>query len=424
MEVGTQMKTRMAQNMTFGIGIAAAAIVVLAGCQGQGQYTKQFREQQTMKMAGLKAATGWDMAHQQYLSGDLKKSLKTIDESIELSSRVARSHTLRGRILLEQGNLESALKSFDTAVEIDPEFVDAHYFRGIVLERFTRFEQAMACYKTAGELDETNPQYAVAWAEMLIQLDRFDEALNLLESKRDSFENNAGIRQTLGHISMMQGDTYSAMEHFREATLLAPDDDGLVEDLARANMSAGQYAEADQLLRRLIDTQSDTQRRDLLHLRAQCLSGMDQLVPARLMLIQLTKDEAGQNDAPAWYALGRVCLGLNDHKSVRDAANRLISISPTSHHGYLLMALFQQQRGDLDRAVKTLDRAAQLTMNDPEPLLVQAVLFERLDKHDLALQAAEQALEIDPESQEALALVTALNSGSDVLRLTEVPVND
>lgn len=417
------MQTRSMTGRALRWTLAAASIAVLAGCQGHGQYTQKFRETQAQKMAGLKAATSWDMAHQQYLSGDLKKALKTIDESIQLSPEVARSHTLRGRILLEQGNLESALQEFDRAIELDPEFVDGHYFRGIVLERFTRFDQALEEYRTSASLDETNPQYAVAWAEMLIELDRLDEAWSTLESHRARFEHNAGVRQTLGHIAMMRGDTPGAIDHFREATLLAPDDDGLTEDLARAEMAAGEYAQADQLLRRVLERSGDTTRRDLVHLRAQCLAATNQLVAARELLTKLTTDDVGPSDAPAWYALGRVCLQLNDRKTVRDAANRLIAIAPTTHHGYLLMALFQEKLGDTQKAITTLDRAVQLATNDPEPALVQAVLLDRVGRHDDAVLAAQHALAIDPTSQEALVLATELANGNTAFRLTEVPVD-
>lgn len=419
MQTRSMTTLRTLRNTCAALGLAA-----LAGCQGHGQYTQKFRDTQAQKMAGLKAATSWDMAHQQYLAGDLKKALKTVEESILLSPEVAKSHTLRGRILLEQGSLESALLSFETAIELNPDFVDGHYFRGIVLERFTRFDQALEEYRVSASLDETNPQYVVAWAEMLIELDRLDEAWSMLEEHRARFEHNAGVRQTLGHIAMMRGDTLGAIEHFREATLLAPDDDGLTEDLARAQMSAGEYAQADQLLRRILDGPEGETRRDLKHLRAQCLAAMDQLVGARELLVQLTTDESGASDAPAWYALGRVCLQLNDRKTVRDAANRLVAISPTTHHGHLLMALFQEKLGDTQKAIQTLDRAVQLSQHDPEPALVQAVLLERVGRHEDAVLAAQHALSIDPTSQEAMVLATELASGSGALRLTEVPVDE
>ena len=421
------MKKRITTRRALGFLVVVQAGLAAAGCQGHGKYTETFRQEQSRKMAAMKAMTSWDMAHQQYLAGDLKKALKTVNEALELAPQVAKSHTLRGRILIEQGALESAQAAFDTAIELDPDFVDAHYFRGIVLERFTRFEQAIEAYSIAASLDGSNPQYVVAWAEMLIQLDRLGEAWSLLEEKRADFENNAGIRQTMGHIALMQQDLISAIDHFKEASLLAPDDEGLIEDLARAYVASGEYAQADHLLRRIIDNwepadEGSTPRRDLLHLRAQCLGAMDQLVAAREILLDLTSDDMGSTDAPAWYALGRVGLELNDRQSVRDAANKLLAISPATYHGHLLMALFQRERGDIDRALRTIDRAVSLATDDPEPALVQAVLLAEVGRHDAAQAAAAQAVEIDPDSIEARSLLAALAHGN--FRLTEAPIDD
>ena len=46
-----------------------------------------------------------------------------------------------------------------------------------------------------------------------------------------NFPSSAGVRQTLGHIAMMKNDVKRAAELFNEARLLAPDDNGILEDL-------------------------------------------------------------------------------------------------------------------------------------------------------------------------------------------------
>lgn len=80
---------------------------------------------------------------------------------------------------------------------------------------------------------------------MMIDLGRSDEAETYLTERGGSFENNAGVRQTLGHLAMMRSDSTKAVALFNEARLLAPDDNAILEDLARAQVAATQFADAE-----------------------------------------------------------------------------------------------------------------------------------------------------------------------------------
>src|SRR6185503_14905501 len=129
-----------------------------------------------------------------------------------------------------------------------------------------------------GQLEPSNPQYLIAQAEMLVQIDRLDEAQKVLEERRAAFEFNAAVRQTLGNIQTMRGDAKAAAQCYNEALLLAPDDLGIVEDLMHAQAACGQFAEAEFNLRRLMQADQNKNRRDLRHLQARCLIAVDRPV--------------------------------------------------------------------------------------------------------------------------------------------------
>lgn len=347
------------------IGGQVAALVLcaglgLAGCSGHGQYTQAHKDQATLRVAQMKSATEWDMAHQQFLAGDLKKALASVDRSISLNDEVAKSHVLRARILVEMGALEPALASVDKALELDPKSTDGFYFRGIIFERFGQNEEALACFKQAAETDQTSPQYPLASAEMLIELGRLDEAEQLLLGGATRFQHNAGVRQTLGHIAMMRHDYTRAVELFTEACRLAAEDPGLQEDLARAQISAGRFAEAETTLSWVISQDKQNRRRDLVQLRARCLIELDRPVEARDLLLKLTSDDRGVNDPALWKDLGTVSVMLADRIQLRRCAQRLMSIAPHSADGYVLMAMWHRQVGDLNAALAIVRRARSL----------------------------------------------------------------
>lgn len=369
--------------------LLAALCAAVGGCAGHGNYTKAHKEQAELRVAQMKSATEWDMAHQQFMAGDLKKALASVDRSITLNGQVAKSHVLRGRILIETGALEMALPAFERALEIDPTNTDAHYYKGIVFERFGEGERALACYTRAAELDPTNAQYPLAAAEALIDLERLDEARKLLEGGTRRFEHNAGIRQTLGHIAMMQHRYDDACRTFEDACRLAPDDPALREDLARAQIAAKRFAQAESTLGVVLAQDPQGRRRDLVRLRARCLMELDRPVEARDILLSLTSDPRGANDPELWTDLGTVSVVLSDRVHLRRAAQRLISIAPRSAEGHVLMAMLHRLNGDPHAALAAVRRAKEFP--SASSLTLEGVLCKQLGRHEEAAKAFAMA---------------------------------
>lgn len=342
------------------LGAAVAAALLGAGCGSHGKYTEQHISAAKEKMQAMKSATEWEMARQAFLAGDLEKAKKGVDRSIALNPNVAKSHVLRGRVMMEMGDLEQAANSLLTARTIDPSYVEGAYYLGICYERFTQKDKALEAYKQAAELDQAAPQYAIAAAEMMIDLDQVDEAQEYLETRRATFEHNAGVRQALGHIALIKGDKARAVMLFGEARLLAPDDQAILEDLARAQVEVGQFADAENNLAKLLSSPDYKARRDLLLTRARCLVQVERPMEAREILLGLTGDQSGSADIEAWIELGNVAYLLKDLQRVRLASTRAVAIAPTRAEGYLLRALYQRRTGDFAGARGNLDKAVQL----------------------------------------------------------------
>lgn len=389
--------------------VTAAALV--SGC-GQGKYTGAHKSTAEEKLSLIKSGTEWNMAHQQFMAGDLDKALKSVDQSIALNDRVPKSHVLRGRILIEKGRLEEARASLLEAEKLDPTNAEAQYYLGIVHERFNQGGEALARYNKAAANDPTNPQYVVAAAEMLMHMDRLDDAERLLTERRADFQYNAALCQTLGHIKMIRKDHQAAVRLFDEARLLAPDDNSVVEDLARAQFACGRFAEAEFHLGRLLQASKNQPRRDLMHLRAQCLVRLDRPVEARAILQELTSGAEGAGDLRAWIMLGNVAATLNDTARLRTAAARVIALAPDSYEGHFLKALHLRRQGDNKSALVSADKAAQLSQKDPGPHILRALIQQDLGNYDGARGSLATALRIDPQNASATQLLDAINRKS------------
>lgn len=390
----------------FVLVLGLAVLATFAGCGQQGKHNAEFAEQATKRMNNLKSGTQWSLAQQQFLAGDFTKSLRTVESSIALNPEVPKAHVLRGRVLMEMGRLEPARESFleaerlATIAQNTGENALAQYYLGVIHERFNEPQKAHDRYTKALELDPTNAQPLVAAGEMLIQLDRLDEAEALLDSSRQTFEYNSAIRQSLGQIAMLRGQPEKAAELFNQAAILAPGETVIAEDLVRAQMACGKFGEAEMNLRRMVEAaerKKDEPRRDLLHQRAQCLMAMNRQIEARDVLLKLTGDTEGSADVTAWLELCEVSAALNDLGRLRAASSRVVSLAPERAEGYLFRAVWSQRTGKTSAALADLN-AALSHAESAEAYALKGMLLKDMGRIDESAVALGRAAALQPEN--------------------------
>jgi len=377
-----------------------AASLALTGC-GHGKYTTEHTNAAKAKMNMLKSATEYQMAYQAFMAGDLEKASGHVDYSITLNETVVKSHVLKGRIMMELGNLEKAAACFKQAETLDAKSVEAAYYQGVLAERVARKQEALEHYLAAADLDGSNAQYCIAASEMMIDLGKSDEAESYLRDRLDRFINNAGVKQVLGNIAMLKGDTVKAQQLFGEARLLDPDNVAVVENLVRAQIANGATADAEVNLSKLLAMKQTKDRRDLLHMRAKCLVQLDRFIEARDLYLSLTKDRDGAADVEAWKGLGEVAFIIKDTQRVKTCAARLIAISPTSPDGWVLRGIMNRRAGDLQAARMNLEQALHLH-RDADTLAMLGMVQRDLGMTEQASRSFAEAIRLDPSSKRTL----------------------
>lgn len=358
---------------------ALLALTLLPAC-GHGKFTSAAKVDAEKRAGQLKAATQFDMAMQQFQSGDLDRALRTTDASIAIAPDVSVSYLLRGRILLEMGRAEEALASLERGAEIDAKNAEFPYYGGIVLESVGRNAAALEAYQKASEINPAELKYRLAAAETMAELGWLDQAEAFLVESQDTFRYSPGLRQMMGHLAMMRGDSTGAIDHFQEAALLGADDPAILEDLARAQIAAGRFTDAEQSLKRLCDNPRVSERRDLRHLRARCLIETGRPVEARQVLSKLVEEKAGQNDVEAWVRMAEVAVMTNDHRQLRTISSKLITMAPDRHEGYLAQAMSQRREGDLPGALRSVDKSISLSRGNPAPAQLKSLILKQMGR--------------------------------------------
>ncbi|MFI4870717.1 MAG: tetratricopeptide repeat protein [Phycisphaerales bacterium JB061] len=400
--------------------LSASAVLGLAlisgtiGCSGHGKSTSEGLTLAHERMAQIKSATQWEMANESYMAGDLERALESVNNSLTLNPSVAKSHVLRGKILFEMGRLEEARDSLLRAEIIKPDTIDAVYFLGIVHERLAQKEEALTYYQKAADLDPAEAMYAVATAEILIDLGRPDEAEAYLSERSNVFGHNAGVQQTLGHLAMIQGDDTEAESRFRTAWTLSPEEPAILEDLINAQMSLGRFAEAEHNITQLLQHKEYEDRRDIHRLRSRCLLELDRTMEAREELLKLTEAKEGQTDLSAWLDLGVVSYSINDMPRLRQAAQRIIELAPERAEGHLYRALWQRKHGDNAGALTTLQKGFKTASMPVEAYLLRGMIEQELGMNDAAQRSYAAATELDPSNTKAKAMLDLLNTQSGV----------
>jgi tetratricopeptide (TPR) repeat protein len=389
--------------------LGLVAIAGLTACQGQGNYTRESRTNAEERLTQLKSGVEWQAAERQFLAGDLPKAQRTIERSIMINPRVAKSHVLRGRIMMEQGNYEEARASMLVAEELAPGNVDAQYFLGIIAERTSQFAQALERYTRASKMDPANPQYIIAAAEMNVQLGNIEEGQAQLAAQLKSFPTSAALRHTLGQIGLMRSDLPGAERYFTEARMLAPDDLVILEDLARTQMSLRNFAAAEQNLGVLLAAPDNADRTDLQLLRVRCLAAMERMGDARVMLSKVLDNPALQNDAQAWILMGNLAARLDDVPRLRQSVIRISAIAPDRPEGHALKAMLLRLLNRPQDAQNAIETAISIQPNDPEQWVLRGLIQAEMGDFTAAKQSLDNAAQLDPRNRNAQALLAAVN---------------
>ena len=383
--------------------VAAAAVLVAAGCSSQHEKNKSAAVD---RYHNLRSGLMYSMAQQQFAAGDLEMAQKSVKDALMVDPDHPRLLCLAGRISLEKGQLERAWHLFDLSIQKDARYPEAHYYKGIVDQRWQRNDEALQNYQKAYELELDNAGYLLAMAEMMIATDRTDAALELLTSKLDYFDQNAGLRLAIAQIHTLRNEHAQAAEMYRQASILRPEDHKLQEDLAMGLIAAGQYAEAQDVLVRLMKQSEYAQRADLRRALASTQVKLGRNTEARQTLQDLTAQNAATADD--WLQLAELCWGQGDNGGALAAANRAITLEPQRHEGYLLAGMAWQKRARLDHALKMFDRAAELAPDSAMPLILRGVALQKAGKPEAAAVAYHEALRRQPGDERAQKLLRSV----------------
>lgn len=380
---------------------AALVLMVLAGCsQDKKPSPNELAKQQ---WNATRATVLGGLAKQQFESGNCDAARKSLDDAMALDAKNAMLHSLSAKIAIEQGRLELADLELKTARELDPNNAETDYLSGVVCQRWQKTQVACEYYTAACEKAPNELAYLLAKAEMLVALERRDEALATLQEKVVFFENSAAIRDAVGQLLVQQGRFEQAVPMLRQATLLAPEELALREHLALAMYRAKQYRAAGQVLQRLLADPKCAARADLWMAAGECQLQDNQIEEARNSFHRATQLDPS---APGnWLGLAKAALRLNDLPRAEASIQKAVALDGHSTEAHLLLGYLRLRQQKLPESLSEFRKASALDNADIVSLCMTGYVLEKLGKPSDAMACYAQALRLKPNDELASKLM-------------------
>jgi tetratricopeptide (TPR) repeat protein len=184
------------------------------------------------------------LAHACLFAHEYQCVLDTFHKIVALNAESAEADMLVGEALDEMKDPVGAQREFRAAIAVNPKEPNVHFGLGYLL--WTKGQYAEAAQQFQSELDN-DPQHLQAilyLADSNIQLEKYDDALPLLEKLVSQHADNAMAHRDLAVVYAARDRNTEAVKEFQQAIHLAPNDVNAHYRLARLYRSMGRTAEA------------------------------------------------------------------------------------------------------------------------------------------------------------------------------------
>lgn len=388
--------------------LAAITAAAITGCSATTGHDENMADA-TARWNSVRSGSMAKMAEQQFEAGDLDRAEETLASAIAIDQGNPYLHLLAGRVALERGQLERSYNRLERAVSAQGglRMPDAHYYRGIVLQRWNQFDKALEAYRQAYELAPDHAGYLLAMGEMLVAMDRIDEAMQLLQDRAAYFDQSAGLHAAIGHLHIIRGEKTEAVAELMQASVLAPEDAQILEDLALAELSTGQFDEAIQHLKTLNLLPGMAARRDTRQMLAGAYLAANRPADAMSVYVKMTRKDP--EDVEAWVSLGQLAWDRGDTRGAMTAAGHVRVLDANRPEGHLMAGMVWYKRGDLDRAVDLFTLAAERSPKSAGPLLLKGIALEQQGKTEEAAAVYAEALKREPQDTRARRLLASVS---------------
>ncbi len=389
-------------------------VLVAAGCQ-QPEATFDDQQQDAQaRWAKARASVALRVAEHRLAAGALDEAYKAALQATQLEPDKYEAKIIFGRVMIEKGRFADAVEIFSKACSAKPKDVKAVYYLGVAQEKNGQLEDALATYRRAYGMDQSDVGPIKAVAEVLVAMGQPRAALLQIESYLPKGRDDAGMYELAGRLAMMGKEPGKATEYFQHALDMDYQNVRYAELLARAQHSAGRYADLVDNLTNLIDRENyETPT------WAYLMLGDGYLARRRAkdaFNAYFTASEREPGRMEVWLSLSRAALAMNDSSRAVAAAQRAFQVGRGDINAQLLLGYSLIKNNQPARAILVLTDAAE---DNPTSSTVQCLMgraHEAIGQKSKAVGCYTVALRLDPDNVVAKQLLKSFTNGESLSR--------
>jgi tetratricopeptide (TPR) repeat protein len=151
------------------------------------------------------------------LLGRYDEALAQYKESLRLDPESPLTQNRLGTLYQRQGKLDEAIAAFEKAIDRAPDYAAAHRNLARALHARGDHEMAVSHFREAVRLNAGDIVARIEFAGMLVELRRFDEAIEQYRAVLERGYDSADLRRKLGLAYISAGDSTRAAVEFQKA---------------------------------------------------------------------------------------------------------------------------------------------------------------------------------------------------------------
>lgn len=353
-----------------------------------------------------KAKMKYLLALEQYEHGQIANARRSIREAIALHTDDPGYYLLLARICIEEGELTQAAEALTHIEGQGPLTAEGHHVAGLLAERYGRLENALEHYAQAHQLDPHRIDYLMTHAEILVSLQRPEEAVKWIDERIEDFDGD-------GRLHALRAEALVMLERYAEAAVSCrlamtrfPNDHHVAELHALCLYWSGRHTEAAAALAALLDRTGYTAPQPVTRALIDSLVESGGAAAARDQAEKLTR--VRPEDPASWLLLAQSEIALEHLPSAQRAASSAVRVAPNNAVAWALLGFIELQMEHWNAARRALQKSLELDPSDGTTLCLMGQLHEFGGSLDEARRFYTGALALNPQDALALELLNEL----------------
>lgn len=313
---------------------------------------------------------------------------------------------LMAQISMSQDYFEDAIPLLESGIQLAPQRTDLRAALGESYFISGKSEKAIEQFKQLIQIDRSARSYAFLGVTYR-DLGRFDEAKQNFQQGLKLDPHNAACMYNLGFIAERQGDSATAESLFEQTLRSNPDFPDALLELANLRILAKRQRDAEDLLRRYVKVSRDPATG---YYKLAMLERSLHETDAAERDLNVFKDlSKGASAGPYPYQhlfdyldhRSELAAGARNQLDVADLTND-IKKHPDQPENLYMLAEAYLKSGDIPDARTTIEQLDKVSSSDFRTMTGVGVLLARHHLYDDAIQHFQQALRLNPGSDDVI----------------------